>query len=160
MIVDNEEAILNIYDTAGQEDFLAVRDQYIRIGEGFVCMYSVTLESSFHEIKILREKIFTLTENEKLPCILVGNKCDLADDREVESAAGERVAQEYGWKFLEASAKTRVNVTQTFEQIVLSIRAYRSQHDIKPSPKAGDNSINQPMKTKSRRIHGHYCIIL
>jgi len=125
MTIDNEEAILNIYDTAGQEDFSAVRDQYIRIGEGFVCMYSVTTDASFQEVRNLREKLLNITDDENIPCVLVGNKCDLNEDREVQYATGLALANEFNWKFLEASAKTKTNVVEAFEEIVKSIRVYR-----------------------------------
>ena len=131
MTVDNEEAILNIYDTAGQEDFSAVRDQYIRIGEGFVCMYSVTTDASFQEVRNLREKLLNITDDEKIPCVLVGNKCDLTEDREVPTATGQALASEFHWKFLEASAKTKTNVVETFEEIVKSIRDYRTGSQVK-----------------------------
>lgn len=61
-----------IYDTAGQEDFSAVRDQYIRIGEGFICMYSITNDASFQEMSGLREKLSDITEDENHPVVLVG----------------------------------------------------------------------------------------
>ena len=126
MTVDDEEAILNIYDTAGQEDFSAVRDQYIRIGEGFICMYSITNEASFKEVSNLRDKICNITEQEDHPVVLVGNKCDLEGDRQVKKDAGEALAKQFGWKFLEGSAKAKINVSETFVEIVRLIRQHRA----------------------------------
>merc|ERR1712137_1019186 len=48
--VDGEECLLDIFDTAGQEDFSAVRDQYMRTGDGFLCVYSIILEPSFSAV--------------------------------------------------------------------------------------------------------------
>jgi len=128
MTIDGEESILNIYDTAGQEDFSAVRDQYIRIGEGFICMYSITTEASFQEVTNLRDKLCNITEEEDHPVVLVGNKADLEEDREVATKDGQDLANSFGWKFMEASAKTKTNVVEAFEEIVKSIRAYRAGH--------------------------------
>jgi len=154
MTIDNEEAILNIYDTAGQEDFSAVRDQYIRIGEGFVCMYSVTTDASFQEVRNLREKLLNITDDEHIPCVLVGNKCDLNEDREVQTATGQALANEFGWKFLEASAKTKLNVVEAFEEIVKSIRAYRAG----TGKDNGGTSEQQPEQKHAKRRFA--CIVL
>jgi len=148
MTVDNEEAILNIYDTAGQEDFSAVRDQYIRIGEGFVCMYSVTTDASFQEVRNLREKLLNITDDDKIPCVLVGNKCDLTEDREVPTQTGQALATEFHWNFLEASAKTKTNVVETFEAIVKSIRDYRAGSNV---PKTEGPVTSQPKPAKKAK---------
>jgi len=153
MTIDHEEAILNIYDTAGQEDFSAVRDQYIRIGEGFVCMYSVTTDASFQEVRNLRDKLLNITEDENIPCVLVGNKCDLTEDREVQAATGQALATEFGWKFLEASAKTKNNVVEAFEEIVRSIRVYRNGNG-----KDSSSEQTAQVETKPKRKRG--CVIL
>jgi GTPase KRas protein len=118
MTVDNEEAILNIYDTD-------VRDKYLRICEGFIIMYSVTSDDSFQEVRNLREKLLNITDDEKIPVVLVGNKCDLTEDREVPTEIGQSLASEFHWKFLECSAKTKTNVVEAFEEVVKSIRDYR-----------------------------------
>lgn len=103
----------------------AVRDQYIRIGEGFICMYSITNEASFKEVSNLRDKICSITEEESHAVVLVGNKCDLESDRQVKKEAGEALAKQYGWRFLEGSAKAKINVTETFLEIVRAIRVHR-----------------------------------
>jgi len=153
MTIDNEEAILNIYDTAGQEDFSAVRDQYIRIGEGFVCMYSVTTDASFQEVRNLREKLLNITDDEHIPCVLVGNKCDLNEDREVQTATGQGLASEFGWKFLEASAKTKTNVVEAFEEIVKSIRVYRAGN-------GKDNNGGETTQPEAKPQKKRVCILL
>jgi len=162
MTVDEEEAILNIYDTAGQEDFSAVRDQYIRIGEGFICMYSITNEASFKEVSNLRDKICSITEEENHPVVLVGNKCDLDSDRQVKKEAGEALAQQFGWRFLEGSAKAKINVTETFMEVVRAIRVHRqgkgeaedgaeaSNEADQPPAKDKANGSGKPAKTKRR----------
>jgi GTPase KRas protein len=147
MTVDDEEAVLNIYDTAGQEDFSAVRDQYIRIGEGFICMYSITNDASFQEVSTLRDKLVDITEEEDHPVVLVGNKCDLEDDRQVQKAQAQSIADKYKWTWIEASAKNKINVTETFQEIVRCIRKDRNcavSHD-------GDDKATEKPASARRR---------
>ena len=159
MTVDDEEAILNIYDTAGQEDFSAVRDQYIRIGEGFICMYSITNEASFKEVSNLRDKICNITEQEDHPVVLVGNKCDLEGDRQVKKDAGEALAKQFGWKFLEGSAKAKINVSETFVEIVRLIRQHRAGAEDDSGAEAGAGNGAAPAdKKKKEKRRG--CVLL
>jgi len=96
--------------------------------------YSVTTDANFQEVRNLREKLLNITHDEHIPCVLVGNKCDLNEDHEVQMSTGESLAKEFGWKFLEASAKT--NVVASFEEIVKSIRGYRNGKDNNPGETA------------------------
>jgi len=161
MTIDGEESILNIYDTAGQEDFSAVRDQYIRIGEGFICMYSITTEASFQEVTNLRDKLCNITEEKDHPVVLVGNKADLEEDREVPTKDGQELAQSFGWKFMEASAKTKTNVVEAFEEIVKSIRVFRGHKDedegAAPSGQAAGGATGGKTKPPKQRRH---CLLL
>jgi len=143
LTIDGCEAILNIYDTAGQEDFAAVRDTYIQIGEGFICMYSITSKISFQEIRHLRERIINITDKDNMPVVLVGNKADLNDDREVPYDTGEALAKEFGWGFMEGSAKTKTNVVEAFEEATRRIRKFKD-----PS-QTGDSDA--PVKQVKRR---------
>jgi len=112
--------MLKIYDTAGQDEFNAVRDQYIRLGDGLIVCYSVTSSASFKELPALQLKISTLAKN--APVLLYGNKIDMEENREVSTQEGNELAANYGWKFLEGSAKGKINVTESFQEIVRSIR--------------------------------------
>lgn len=74
MTIDNEECILDIFDTAGQEDFSAVRDQYMRTGDGFLCVYSITLQASFDEARSLHDHILRVKDSDRVPFVL-GSSC-------------------------------------------------------------------------------------
>ena len=119
--VDDEEMNIDILDTAGQEDYAAMRDNYYRTGEGFMCVYSVTSESTFKAVEKFREDILRVTERDTVPFVLVGNKVDLENQREVSQEKGDSLAKKYGCPFVEASAKNNVNVEQAFKEIVNSI---------------------------------------
>lgn len=72
MEVDGKDCVLDIFDTAGQEDFSAVRDQYMRTGDGFLCVYSITYAVSFKEIRGLHQHILRVKDTDKVPFVLVG----------------------------------------------------------------------------------------
>jgi len=125
--VDGEECLLDIFDTAGQEDFSAVRDQYMRTGDGFLCVYSIILLPSFASVRAFHEHILRVKDQDKLPFILVGNKCDLESERVVSKEEGERLSHELNCRFLETSAKTRQNVCEIFHELVREIKKWRAE---------------------------------
>jgi len=135
--VDGNEYLLDIFDTAGQEDFSAVRDQYMRTGDGFLCVYSVTLRNSFDEIEHFHEHILRVKDlDDTVPFVLVGNKCDLERDRKVSKEEGEDISKKLKCVFMEASAKTKVNVHEAFHALVREINQYQKAQKPKAAPAA------------------------
>ena len=120
--IDEETCLLDILDTAGQEEYSAMRDQYMRTGQGFLCVYAITSRSSFDEINAFREQILRVKDADTVPMVLVGNKADLEAERQVTKVEGQDLAKSYGCAFFESSAKTRVNVEEGFYQLVREIR--------------------------------------
>ncbi|ENN70706.1 hypothetical protein YQE_12651, partial [Dendroctonus ponderosae] len=82
-VIDGVPALLDILDTAGQVEFTAMRDQYMRCGEGFVICYSVTDRHSFQEASEYRKLIQKVRASEDTPIVLIGNKFDLHLQRKV-----------------------------------------------------------------------------
>jgi len=149
--IDGEECILDIFDTAGQEDFSAVRDQYMRTGDGFLCVYSITMQASFDEAVNLHEHILRVKDSEEVPFVLVGNKCDLEEDREIPTEKGQKLSEELGCKFMEASAKTRLNVVEAFEDLVKEIKRFRKRYAGDAEPGDGEKGkAKKPVKKKRR----------
>ena len=70
-------------DTAGQEEYSAMREQYMRTGEGFLLVYSITSRQSFEEITTFQQQILRVKDKDYFPMVVVGNKCDLESEREV-----------------------------------------------------------------------------
>jgi len=117
--VDGAPSVLEILDTAGTEQFASMRDLYIKNGQGFVVVYSVTSLQSFYDIKSMRDQILRVKGmREFVPILLVGNKCDLTTQREVRRSDGDALAQTWGCSFIEASAKSSLNVNEVFAEIV------------------------------------------
>ncbi|XP_045695869.1 ras-related protein Rab-3C isoform X2 [Phyllostomus hastatus] len=114
----NEKRIkLQIWDTAGQERYRTITTAYYRGAMGFVLMYDVTNEGSFTAVQDWSTQIKTYSwDNAQV--ILVGNKCDMEDERVVSTERGRRLGEQLGFEFFETSAKDNVNVKQTFERLV------------------------------------------
>ena len=116
--VDNTPCVLEILDTAGTEQFASMRDLYIKNGQGFVVVYSLTNHQTFQDIKTMRDQIVRVKGSERVPILLVGNKVDLESQREVPTVEGMALAQIWGCPFVEASAKNRMNVNEVFAETV------------------------------------------
>merc|ERR1712137_540867 len=120
--IDDETCLLDILDTAGQEEYSAMRDQYMRTGQGFLCTFAITSRSSFDEITSFREQILRVKDEDKVPMVLVGNKCDLEEERQVTTVEGQDLAKSFGCPIYETSAKARINVEEAFYELVREIR--------------------------------------
>eukprot|EP01113_Clastostelium_recurvatum_P008273 TRINITY_DN13892_c0_g1_i3.p1 TRINITY_DN13892_c0_g1~~TRINITY_DN13892_c0_g1_i3.p1 ORF type:complete len:190 (+),score=65.76 TRINITY_DN13892_c0_g1_i3:444-1013(+) len=119
--VDDETCLLDILDTAGQEEFSAMRDQYMRQGQGFALVYSVTDRNSFDEVVLFREQILRAKDKNTVPMVLIGNKSDLPD-REVATSEGQELAKSLNCPFFETSALLRKNVEESFFELVREVR--------------------------------------
>ena len=110
--VEGQQCMLEILDTAGTEQFTAMRDLYMKNGQGFVLVYSITAQSTFNDLQDLREQILRVKDSEEVPMVLVGNKCDLEDERVVGKDQGLNMAKMFGnCAFMESSAKAKIGVT-------------------------------------------------
>ena len=116
--VDGAPSVLEILDTAGTEQFASMRDLYIKNGQGFVIVYSITSLQTFQDIKNMKESIMRVKNSNRVPMLLVGNKSDLEHQREVLSQEGVGLANTWGCPFLESSARSTQNVNEVFIEIV------------------------------------------
>ncbi|XP_014213190.1 ras-like protein rasG isoform X2 [Copidosoma floridanum] len=114
-VIDGESAQLDILDTAGQ---------YMRCGEGFMLCYSVTDRHSFQEVLEYRNCILRFRANDGFapPMVLVGNKCDLQNRREVSTEEGKTLSDHLGCPFFETSAAFRQFIDDAFYSLVRQIR--------------------------------------
>lgn len=123
--VDGQDASLDVLDTAGQEEYSVMHDQWIREGEAFMILYSVDDVGSFGNAEAMRRKIERAKDDDKFPIILVANKCDLTS-RSISAEEGAAKALEMGCPFIETSAKLGINVKEAFDQLVREVR--KNQH--------------------------------
>eukprot|EP01091_Cochliopodium_minus_P016638 TRINITY_DN62_c0_g2_i2.p1 TRINITY_DN62_c0_g2~~TRINITY_DN62_c0_g2_i2.p1 ORF type:complete len:207 (+),score=58.94 TRINITY_DN62_c0_g2_i2:48-623(+) len=123
--IDDETCLLDILDTAGQEEYSAMRDQYMRTGEGFLLVYAITSRSSFDELNTFKEQIVRVKDKDRVPMVICGNKCDLEEERQVSAQEGQDLGKSFSCPFLETSAKARINVEESFYQLVREIKKDR-----------------------------------
>jgi len=126
VVLDGEEVQIDILDTAGQEDYAAIRDNYFRSGEGFLCVFSITEDESFQASQEFREQILRVKGDDSIPFILVGNKSDLTERRQVGLRQAQDRAEAWRVPYVETSAKTRENVDKVFFDLMREIRARKN----------------------------------
>jgi Ras-related protein Rap-1A len=106
------QVMLEILDTAGTEQFTAMRDLYMKNGQGFVLVYSICSQSTFNDLLELRDQIVRVKDTLDVPMVLVGNKCDLEDERVISKDRGLQLASQFSCSFKETSARTKINVNE------------------------------------------------
>ncbi|CAL1536354.1 unnamed protein product [Lymnaea stagnalis] len=153
VVLDGEEVQIDILDTAGQEDYAAIRDNYFRSGEGFLCVFSIREQESFQATQDFREQILRVKNDENIPFLLVGNMVDLADQRQVSVEEATRRAQEWKVNYVETSAKTRANVDKVFYDLLRLIGKY------KLTP-AGRKALSQNAANLPSETTGCSCVLM
>ena len=144
--LDGEEVQIDILDTAGQEDYAAIRDNYFRSGEGFLLVFSITEHESFDVLDEFRyvssswplpplwphgplipnlsvsfsEQILRVKNADDVPIILIGNKSDLQSNRQVRREEALDKSTKWNKPYIETSAKTRENVDKVSHVVILS----------------------------------------
>ena len=143
--VAGQQCQIDILDTAGQEDYAVIRDNYFRTGEGFLCVFSVTERETFDSMRDFREQILRVKVDDQVPIILVGNKTDLKDQRVISGDEANALAHTWGVTYIETSAKTRYNVDQIYYDLVVQVK----------ERKEATNGTHQKKKKKKKK-----CVIL
>eukprot|EP00484_Ammonia_sp_Unknown_P030990 CAMPEP_0197026252 /NCGR_PEP_ID=MMETSP1384-20130603/6386_1 /TAXON_ID=29189 /ORGANISM="Ammonia sp." /LENGTH=186 /DNA_ID=CAMNT_0042454891 /DNA_START=137 /DNA_END=697 /DNA_ORIENTATION=- len=136
MNVDGQNALLDILDTAGQEQFKALRSHWIREAEAFVLVYAVNSQTSFKVADELYKTICRTKDELRVDLVLVGNKIDLPESQHVVTYnMGKSLADSWGVPFIETSAKTGANVNDAFDLIVREIRKTKAAAGLDDIPK-------------------------
>ena len=130
VVLDGEEVQIDILDTAGQEDYAGIRDNYLRSGEGFLCVFSITEEFTFQECQDFRDHILRVKHAETIPFVLVGNKCDLIERRKISQSQAQHQADSWNVPYLETSAKTRENVDKAFFELMREMRSTKDDSSV------------------------------
>ncbi|KAF9557875.1 ras protein [Agrocybe pediades] len=154
LVVDNKMCFVEVIDTAGQEEYATLRDQWVREGQGFILVYSIASRSTFDRLEIFRQSMKRVKRYEPI-FMLVGNKCDKTFEREVSKEEGAALARQFGCEFLETSAKTAQNVERLFTNLVRSLRQNRPLEPAPPAPihkKEKEKEKEKEKKPKSKCV--------
>jgi GTPase KRas protein len=118
--IDNTPASLDILDTAGQEEYSSMRDLYMKTGEGFLLVFSLTDRQTFEEISTFYNQIMRVKGETAhfVPMMLVGNKNDLTNERQVSPEEAIHMAKKLNCAYIETSAKTGLHVNDAFHGLV------------------------------------------
>ncbi|KAK1332410.1 hypothetical protein QTO34_007086 [Cnephaeus nilssonii] len=147
--IDNQWAILDVLDTAGQEEFSAMREQYMRTGDGFLIVFSVTDKASFEHVDRFHQLILRVKDRESFPMILVANKVDLMHLRKITREQGKEMATKHNIPYIETSAKDPpLNVDKAFHDLVRVIRL-KSQRGL-----SATDSRKEPEEEEENQMAG------
>jgi Ras-related protein M-Ras len=181
--IDGQWCILDVLDTAGQEEFSAMREQYMRKGDAFLLVYSVTDRASYMNMKHFHTLILRVKDKDSYPMILVANKVDLVHLRQVSQEQGQELANMLKIPYIETSAKTPpINVDKAFHEVVKIIRQQQLANGMHPDGSSaggksgknknnkngnsnGQNSSNQSKtgslnKAARRKFNRHKCSLM
>lgn len=111
-------------DTAGQEEYSALRDQYCRAGHGALLVYSVTSRSSFEEVPQLREQFLRVREEESFPVVLVGIDVEHAEERQVSLEEAQALAALWNAPAIESDCRYGPSANMPFALLTQEIRRY------------------------------------
>jgi Ras-related protein Rab-2A len=118
--VKNKHIKLQIWDTAGQENFRSITRSYYRSAIGALLVYDITRRESFIHVKSWLEEV-KANGNPHMQILLVGNKNDLEGERVVSLEEGEKMAKENGLNFIEINSKNYQKVEMAFKTVTESI---------------------------------------
>jgi Ras-related protein Rap-1B len=136
------------------------RELYMKTGQGFLLVFSITSQSSFYELEELREQIRRIKEDDNVPMVLIGNKSDLEEDRAIPRPRAFAISREWNIPYFETSARRRANVDEAFvdlcRQIIMKDQANRRYvQQEQPGPRTG-----RPRKAKPKHRSRPKCTIL
>uniref|UniRef100_A0A674PGQ0 small monomeric GTPase n=1 Tax=Takifugu rubripes TaxID=31033 RepID=A0A674PGQ0_TAKRU len=160
--LDGKRVKLQIWDTAGQERFRTITTAYYRGAMGIMLVYDTSNEKSFENIKnwIRNIEEHASSDVEKM---ILGNKCDMTDRRQVSKDRGEKLAIDYGVKFMETSAKSGLNVEEAFYTMARDILHNLSSKTVSYETDSGAGGSGKPVKItekKSKKIKFFKCSLV
>lgn len=151
--LDGKKIKLQIWDTAGQERFRTITTAYYRGAMGIMLVYDVTQESTFLNIK---EWVRNIEQHatDSVNMMLVGNKCDMEDERVVSTESGQKLADELGILFFETSAKDRTHVEDAFITLAKDIKKRLMENPAEYPQQETSIKVSQPAVNKPDKKNG------
>ena len=151
-MINNLNVLVKLWDTAGQERFKALTPNYFRNAEGVVLAYDVTNSESFENLKFWINSIKSNLgeKNIFIPIIIIGNKIDMEDMRDITKEDASKFAKENNYKYFETSAKTGEGVDEAIRDLVNQVLANSDKNEAvkgeRKSVKIEDNKENNQKK--------------
>ena len=137
--IKNKKYKIKIVDTAGQENFRSLTSNYIKDMDGFLLFFDVTNELSFNSIDYWKD--FINNNNLSKEIILLGNKIDESDNREVKKNKVKEYAENNNIKYIECSCKAHINIYEILNEIILmSFNRFQEKDNRNDSFGIGNNN--------------------
>ena len=146
--INSKKIRLQIWDTAGEERFRNIAKNYFQSSDGFLVVYDISNIESFETLDYWIEEIKSNSQ-ELSQVILVGNKCDIIDERKIKTDDGKAYAKKKNIKFFEVSAKEGTNVNQVFESLVKNILKCYSPSEL--YKKRGSRMLSVPIQAQHKK---------
>ncbi len=153
--VDGRTIKLQIWDTAGQERFKTITSSYYKGAHGIIVVYDITDKESFKNIDNWMTEV-EKHASENVSRILVGNKCDMDESRQVPTDEGKELADQYNIRFMETSAKESSFVEEAFTLMTKEIKS-RVVHTDQRKPSGTGKKLTAPKNKKLEKKSGGSC---
>ena len=150
--IQGKQIILNIYDTAGQERFRNLATGYMKSADGFLVCFDLTSESTLENVTNWINSIKN-TARKNASMLIIGNKSDLNEDREVTTEQGKQFAAKNGIDYLETSSKMHIGVDEAFETLVKKILEQREIEEGLSDKNEGGSKEVQLGNTKEKGMN-------
>ncbi|XP_072043961.1 uncharacterized protein [Amphiura filiformis] len=154
VLLDGEDVQVDIIDTAGMDTYAAIRDLYLKSGDGFMSVFAVTDRDSYDVLPGFRDQILRVKTDsipEEIPILLVGTEGDIPSKRQVSQKEAEDIAAAWGVSYVEVSAKTGQNVEEAFFRILRMIRDQKAFDN----PSTNENIPSEILKQGKMAIQAY-----
>ena len=146
--LNSKKIRVQIWDTAGQERFRNIAKNFFQSSDGFVIVYDISDSESFNKLDYWIEEI-RANSQEISKMIIVGNKCDLNQERQVKKEEGKEYSKKNQIKFFEVSAKEGTNINESFEFLIKDIlKSYSPTENFK---KRASKMLSIPVKMPKKK---------
>lgn len=125
--IDGKMCKVEILDTSGEDEFIPLRTLWIKAREGFLFVYSVDNRKTIEDLEHFHRLYLLTYPNKDIPLILIANKIDLTNKREIKMEEGMELAKKYNAEYFEISAKTGYNVDNAFASLIRKLRKKREE---------------------------------
>ena len=155
LTVDNFQLKVQIWDTAGMERYRSITNAYYKGAKGVIVVYDICRQKSFENVDKWIDDFKSKADDDAV-ILLIGNKSDLDEKREVSKEEAESKAQKNKFGFMETSAKDNNNVQKAFETLFHEIvKIYKNKNNIEFNDnKGGNGEIKKDKKENGNIITG------
>ena len=141
ILINNKKIKIQIWDTAGEERYRSITSAYYKGAKGAFIVYDITRKSTFDNIDKWISDL-KLNGDQNICIVILGNKSDLDDKREISKEEGIKKSEMYKTAFLETSALSGDNIGKAFDEIIEQIVQSNKNFFQSDNKKVIDKGVN------------------